>query len=57
MAPLPPDTPPEIAIALDVVKSITTAGRCREDAALYEAATALLRAYLIASLPKPVPTR
>lgn len=40
------DIPPEIAVATEVVKSLTASGRCREDARLYEAAATVLREYL-----------
>lgn len=54
------DIPPEITVALEVVKSLTASGRCREDAALYASATQLLTTYLTQAaqpaLPVAVPT-
>lgn len=46
------DVPPEIAVALDVVKALNASGRCREDAPLYTAAVELVRSYLDSALPK-----
>ena len=40
------DIPPEISVALDVVKTLNASGRCREDAGLYAAAASLVKAYL-----------
>jgi hypothetical protein len=40
------DIPPEISVALDVVKALNASGRCREDSALYASAATLVKAYL-----------
>lgn len=45
------DIPPEVSVALAVVQTLTAAGRCREDAELYQAAARLVRAYLLAATP------
>lgn len=46
------DVPPEIAVALDVVKALNASGRCREDAPLYTAAAELVRSYLDSAAPQ-----
>ena len=48
------DIPPEVSVALDVVKALNASGRCREDAALYGSASGLVKEYLDSAARSPV---
>jgi len=46
-----PDIPPEVQVALETLKALAAAGRCREDAELYRRAARGVGAYLDAAFP------
>ena len=48
-----PDIPPEVQVALETLKALAAAGRCREDAELYQRAARGVGAYLEAAFPEP----
>ena len=54
------DIPPDVSVALDVVKTLNASGRCREDGDLYGVAAGLVRSYLTAAAgalpPPPAPS-
>lgn len=50
-----PDIPPEVTVALETLKALTAAGRCREDAELYQRAARGVSAYLDAAFPDAEP--
>lgn|GEM_PF-3610842 len=47
-----PDIPPEVQVALETLKALTAAGRCREDAPLYALSVRGVSAYLEAAFPE-----
>lgn len=46
-----PDIPPEVQVALETLKALAAAGRCREDAELYRAAARGVQKYLDVAFP------
>lgn len=50
-----PDIPPEVQVALETLKALAAAGRCREDAELYQAAARGVQKYLDVAFPDEPP--
>lgn len=50
-----PDIPPEVTVALETLKALAAAGRCREDAELYQAAARGVQKYLDVAFPGAEP--
>lgn len=46
-----PDIPPEVQVALETLKALAAAGRCREDADLYQSAARGVQKYLDVAFP------